>query len=157
MANQDPITSRIIGCAYRVSNELGSGFLEKVYENALAFELRRQGLGAVQQRGIEVHYEGQIVGDFIADLLVENQIIVELKAVRELEDIHVAQGINYLKATGLPTCLLINFGTPKIQIRRLMMDKANGRFNNILEEGLASAPSVGFPCGTELFASDGQR
>jgi len=97
------------------------------------------------------------VGDFVADLLVEGQIIVELKAVRELDATHVAQGINYLKATGLPTSLLINFGTPKIQIRRLMMDRASGQFSNVLEEGSGGTLSPGVPKETEFFASDGQR
>lgn len=127
MNERDPITTQIIGCAYQVSNELGPGFLEKIYENALAHELRKIGLNVVQQKGIEVHYDGVIVGEFVVDLLVERKILVELKAVREVDDIHLAQALNYLKATGLKTCLLINFGKPKIQIRRLMMDRSGGR------------------------------
>lgn len=123
MQDDDPLTSRIIGCAYRVANELGSGFLEKVYENALAHELRKAGLGVVQQHCIEVHYDGVKVGDYVADLLVEGQILIELKACKDLDEIHLAQCLNYLKATGLKVCLLMNFGRPKIQIRRLMMDQ----------------------------------
>jgi GxxExxY protein len=133
MTNRDPITSCIIGCAFKVANELGPGFLEKVYENALAIEIKKSGLKVVQQRGIEVHYAGQLVGDFIADLVVEERVIVELKAIRSLDDLHIAQGINYLKATGLSTCLLINFGTPKIQIRRLMADRTRGNFGSSME------------------------
>lgn len=123
MQDDDPLTSRIIGCAYRVANELGSGFLEKVYENALAHELRKAGLNFVQQHHIQVHYDGVVVGDYVADLLVEGQILIELKACKDLDDIHLAQCLNYLKATGLKVCLLMNFGRPKVQIRRLMRDQ----------------------------------
>jgi GxxExxY protein len=122
MQDDDPLTSQIIGCAYRVANGLGSGFLEKVYENALAHELRTAGLNVVQQHCIEVHYDGVKVGDYVADLLVEGQILIELKACKDLDEIHLAQCLNYLKATGLKVCLLMNFGRPKIQIRRLMRD-----------------------------------
>lgn len=122
MLDDDPLTSRIIGCAYRVANELGPGFLEKVHENALAHELRKVGFKVQQQHGIEVHYDGVKVGDYAADLLVEGQILIELKACRDLDEIHLAQCLNYLKATELKVCLLMNFGRAKIQIRRLMMD-----------------------------------
>ena len=114
------ITERIIGCAYVVANTLGHGFLEKVYENALAHELRKNGLAVEQQKAIKVHYDGVVVGDYVADLLVQGTILVELKAVRALDDIHVAQCLNYLKTAGLKVCLLFNFGTPKVQIKRLM-------------------------------------
>ena len=124
MHEDDPLTSRIIGCAYRVANELGSGFLEKVYENALAHELRKAGLNVVQQFGIVVHYDDVIVGDYVADLLVNNQVLIELKACKDLDDVHLAQCLNYLKATGQKVCLLMNFGRPKLQIRRLMMDRS---------------------------------
>jgi len=113
------ITETIIGCAYAVANTLGSGFLEKVYENALALELRAAGLLVEQQKAIEVRYRNTVVGEYIADLLVENRVLVELKAVKELDDIHLAQCLNYLKATGLKVCLLINFGSPKVQVRRI--------------------------------------
>jgi len=124
MQDDDPLTSKIIGCAYKVANELGSGFLEKVYENALAHELRKAGLNAAQQHGIPVHYDGVKVGDYVADLLVNDQILIELKACKDLDDVHLAQCLNYLKATALKVCLLMNFGRPKIQIRRLMMDQS---------------------------------
>ena len=101
-----------------MSNELGAGFLEKVYENALAHEIRKAGLQAEQQQPIQVHYDGVVVGDYVADLVVENAVLVELKAVKAFDNIHFAQCINYLKATGMQICLLINFGQPKIEIKR---------------------------------------
>ena len=115
----DPVTERIIGCAFRVANALGHGFVEKVYENALAHEMRKCGLGAVQQRGIVVFYDDVIVGEYTADLLVEDQVIVELKVVAGLSDVHLPQCRNYLRATGKSLCLLINFGRPKVEIRRV--------------------------------------
>jgi GxxExxY protein len=118
----DRTTEQIIGCAYTVSNSLGCGFLEKVYENALAHELRKTGLSVQQQHPIVVHYDGVVVGDFAADLLVDGQVLVELKAVKALDEIHAAQAMNYLQATGLGVCLLINFGKPRIQIRRIVKD-----------------------------------
>lgn len=114
------LTEKIIGCAYKVSNGLGCGFLEKVYENALAHELRKAGLRVRQQHPIQVFYDGVVVGDYVADLLVEESVILELKAVRELDDVHRAQGLNYLNATGLHLCLLINFGNPRADIRRIV-------------------------------------
>lgn len=118
----DGITHRVIGCAYKVGNGLGCGFLEKVYENALAHELRKTGLEVRQQHGIEVWYDGIVVGDYAADLLVGGQVLVELKATQALTAIHLAQCLNYLKATGLPICLLINFGTPRVEVRRVVHD-----------------------------------
>jgi GxxExxY protein len=115
----EPVTERIIGCAFRVANALGQGFVEKVYENALAHAMRKCGLGVVQQRGIVVCYDDVIVGEFAADLLVEDQVIVELKVVAALGDVHLPQCRNYLRATGKPLCLLINFGQPKVEIRRI--------------------------------------
>ena len=116
----DEITKKIIGCAYDVSNTLGSGFPEKIYENALCHRSIKEGLRAIQQYQMKVIYDGIVVGEFFADLLIEELVLVELKAVRELEDIHVAQALNYLKASGLPVCLLINFGRPKIEVRHFV-------------------------------------
>jgi GxxExxY protein len=116
------ITEAIIGCAYTVGNTLGPGFLEKVYENALAHDLRKAGLEVNQQHPIKVEYDKVVVGEYLADLFVENQVIVELKTVKQLAPSHMAQAINYLKATGLHICLLINFGKPKIQIKRIIND-----------------------------------
>ena len=116
------ITEKIIGCVYDVSNSLGCGFLEKVYENALAHELWKVGFTVNQQHAITVRYDGIIVGDFIADLLVEGSVLVELKTAKALDDAYMAQCINYLKATGLHICLLINFGKPKVEIKRIVLD-----------------------------------
>lgn len=116
----DQLTEKIIGGVFQVSNALGSGFLEKVYENALVLELRQLGLLLSQQHRIEVRYKGTVVGDFVADLLVEECVIVEIKAVKALDDIHTAQCLNYLKATGLQVCLLVNFGSPKAVVKRVV-------------------------------------
>lgn len=116
------ITEQIIGCAYTVGNQLGCGFLEKVYENALAHELRKAGVSVAQQQSIDVRYDGVVVGDYIADLLVAECVVVELKAVKALDDIHLAQCLNYLKATNLHVCLLINFGNPKVEVRRVVLN-----------------------------------
>ena len=117
--DHDPLTEVVIGLVFKVANYLGSGFLEKVYENALAFELQGAGVAFEQQVPITVFYKDQVVGSFVADLVIAGRLLVELKACRALEEAHTAQCLNYLKATALPTCLLINFGTPKPQIRRL--------------------------------------
>jgi GxxExxY protein len=114
------LSERIIGCAFTVANGLGSGFLEKVYENALAHELRKAGLTVAQQQGVSVIYDDVIVGEYAADLLVEAAVIVELKAVRALDDVHQAQCMNYLRATGMHLCLLLNFGRPRLEIRRIV-------------------------------------
>jgi GxxExxY protein len=119
------ITEKIIGCAYTVSNHLGSGFLEKIYENALAHEIRKTGLRVSQQYPIQVVYDKIIVGDYIADLLVEECVLVELKTVKSLEDIHIAQVINYLKAIGLTICLLFNFYGPRVETRRIVHNFQN--------------------------------
>ena len=115
------VTEQIIGCAFKVSNILGCGFLEKVYENALAHELSRSGLEVRQQHGIRVWYDGIVVGEYVADLLVEGLVLVELKAAKALDDVAAAQCINYLRATGLEVCLLINFGKPKVEVKRFVL------------------------------------
>ncbi len=113
------ITEKIIGCAYDVVNELGQGFLEKVYENSLCIELKEMGIPFKQQNKMDVMYKGNVVGHYVADILVNNEIIVELKTVCSIEKSHIAQCINYLKATGKPLGLIINFGNPKIEIKRI--------------------------------------
>ena len=113
------LTEKVIGCVYRVANTLGCGFLEKVYENALALELQKAGLGVRQQAPVQVRYDGAVVGEYVADLLVEGTVLLELKAVKAIEDVHFAQCLNYLKASGLPLGLLVNFGTPRVQIKRV--------------------------------------
>ena len=114
------ITEKIIGAAFQVSNTLGAGFLEKVYENALALELRKQGLQVEQQKPIQVLYEGTVVGEYVADLFIESAVVVELKACKQLDPMHMAQCLNYLKATDLKVALLFNFGSPKLEIKRVM-------------------------------------
>jgi len=116
------VTEKIINCIYRVSNTLGSGFLEKVYENALAIELQENGLKVIQQYPITVLYNRKPVGEFVADILLEDLVIVETKAVKVLDVVHSAQCMNYLKATGLKVCLLVNFGKPRAEIKRIVLD-----------------------------------
>jgi GxxExxY protein len=114
------LTEQIIGCAYAVGNTLGYGFLEKVYENALAHELAKSGIKVAQQYPIKVYYDGLCVGYYFADLIVDDRIIVELKAAKCLDDSHLAQCLNYLKATDLRLGLLINFGNKKVEVRRVV-------------------------------------
>jgi GxxExxY protein len=113
----ESLTETIIGCAFQVHNALGAGFLEKVYENAMQIELTKHGLNVRQQAPILVHYDGQVVGEFYADLWVEDCVIVELKAIRSLDKAHEVQLVNYLTATGIDTGLLLNFG-PSVQVKR---------------------------------------
>jgi GxxExxY protein len=113
-------TSKIIGAFYTVYNTLGHGFLEKVYENALAIELRKQGMVAEQQKRIEVFYDGERVGDYYADIVVDGCVVLELKAAEALAPEHEAQLINYLKGTVVEVGLLLNFG-PKPQLARRIL------------------------------------
>ena len=116
MKHED-LTSKIIACAYKIHNTLGFGFLEAVYQNALLIELLKTGLHAEKEKKIQVHYDSQLVGDYMADIIVENKIILELKSVKDLHPAHSAQLINYLKATGMEIGLLINFAE-SVQIKR---------------------------------------
>ena len=113
----EELTKIIIGCAYTVHNTSGAGFLEKVYENALCLELKKQGLDAIQQLPIKVYYNNQIVGDYYADIMVNNIIILKLKAVDILHPIHETQLVNYLNATRIDIGLLINFGR-SVEVKR---------------------------------------
>ena len=114
------LTATIISAAHTVSNALGAGFLEKVYENALAIELGKCGLSLSRQHRINVKYDGHVVGEYIADFLVAETVLIEVKAVTGLDNIHAAQCMNYLKATGLRICLLINFGRPRVEVKRIV-------------------------------------
>ena len=114
----DWITEKIIGCAYKVGSKLGCGFLENCYENALVYELKKAGLHVQQQVRLKVWYDDIVIGDYVADLIVEDLVLVELKAVSGLEAIHSAICINYLTATRLPVCLLINFGR-RVDVKRI--------------------------------------
>ena len=111
-------TEKIIRAAFAVHNTLGAGFAEKVYERALAKELRTSGLEVEQQKRMKVVYGGEPVGEFIADLLVDRSVIIELKAVRTIEKSFEDQLVHYLRATSLPVGLLLNFGGPSVQIKR---------------------------------------
>lgn len=113
----DDLTRRIIGCAYTVHNTLGPGFLEKVYENALRIELEKQGLTVKQQEPINVTYDGQVVGEYYADLWVAGRILIELKAVQTLVKEHEVKLVNYLTATSIDNGLLLNFGS-SVQVKR---------------------------------------
>jgi GxxExxY protein len=116
------ITYAINGAVFEVNNILGPGFLEKVYENALLVEFKRRGLKAKNQVPIKVSYKGGVVGDYTADLVVEDEVIVELKTVENLDKAHEAQLLNYLKATGLHVGLLVNFKHKKADIKRMVLD-----------------------------------
>ena len=112
------LTEKIIGCAFRVHNKMGFGFLESVYENCLLIELRRAGLSATSQTPINVYYDDELVGLFVADVMVEDAVIVELKSVRTTAAAHEVQLVNYLTATGKPVGLLLNFGETKVDVIR---------------------------------------
>ena len=116
------ITEKIIGASYNVHNTLGHGFLEKVYQNSLAIESRSLDFKVDIEKPIKVLYNGEIVGNYFADVVVDDKVIVEIKAVKDLSDIHEVQLVNYLKATGIEVGLLINFGT-SVQVKRRVMDK----------------------------------
>jgi GxxExxY protein len=114
----EELSRKILQACFEVSNELGIGFLESVYENALLIALRQKGLRAEEQIDLQVRFRGVVVGDFSVGILVENKILLELKAVAALVKEHQAQLINYLKATGMEVGMLINFGNPKLEYRR---------------------------------------
>ncbi|MGB5992997.1 MAG: GxxExxY protein [Desulfobacterales bacterium] len=116
------ITYKINGAVFEVNRVLGAGFLEKVYENALLFEIKKQGLKAERQVPIKVLYKKQLVGEYIADIFVEKKVVVEIKTVENLDKMHEAQLLNYLKATGLQIGLLVNFKHPKAEIKRMVLN-----------------------------------
>ena len=113
------LTDKIIACAYNVHNQLGFDFSEKVYENAMMIKIAQNGLVAVQQTPVNVFFEKQLVGEYFPDILVENKVIIELKAVSSLLKAHEAQLVNYLKATGIKVGLLVNFGEKLKIVRRV--------------------------------------
>ncbi len=115
------LVKQIIGAAFEVHNVLGYGFLEKVYENALLVELNQRGLHAEAQKQLKVKYKGAIVGDYIADLIVDDKVILELKAEEKYNKQHEAQLLNELKATGMKVGVLINFGREECELRRFVM------------------------------------
>ena len=116
----ETVSQRVIRCAFDVSNALGAGFLEKVYENALCVELGKNGLKFQSQKPLVVNYKGYQVGEYIADIVVEDKLLLELKALAALCSAHDAQVMNYLKATNIPVGLLLNFGRPKLGEKRIV-------------------------------------
>jgi GxxExxY protein len=118
---KDVLTEKIIEYAFKVHNTLGCGFLEKVYENSMMVELKKAGLNVQQQQSMSVKYEGVTVGDYIADLIVNGKVIIEIKSVNNLIKEHEVQLVNYLKATGINIGLLINFGR-SVEVRRKYRD-----------------------------------
>jgi GxxExxY protein len=115
------LSYKVVGIAMDVHNELGYGFLEKVYENALMVAFEENGIGAVQQFPIPVHFHGRVVGDYFADVLVENAVILELKAQDRIAEIHKVQTLHYLKATQYRLAILINFGKHRLEYERLFL------------------------------------
>ena len=116
------LTETIIGCAYRVYNKMGFGFLESVYEKCLLIELLKAGLDAEPQKPVTVSYDGETVGVFVADIIVNDTIILELKSVKRLVEAHEVQMVNYLVATGKPIGLLLNFGERQVEVKRKLKD-----------------------------------
>ena len=112
------LTQIVIGCAFNVYNTLGFGFLESVYEKSMLIELQKHTIKATAQSPIKVYYDSQMVGDFFADILIEDQLIIELKSVTQLNKMHEMQLVNYLNATGIEDGLLINFGPQKTEVKR---------------------------------------
>jgi len=112
------LTEKIIGCAYRVYNKMGYGFLESVYEKCLMIELEKAGFQAESQKPITVEYEGEVVGEFVADVVVEGSVILELKSVKRIVRAHEIQLVNYLAATGTEVGLILNFAEEKVEVKR---------------------------------------
>ena len=115
------LSYKVVGIAMDVFNGLGSGFLEKVYENAMMTLFRKEGINAQQQAPVKVHFHGEVVGDYFADILVDDRIILELKTVEKIIDVHRAQALNYLKATGKRLAISLNFGKEKLEYERLVL------------------------------------
>ena len=116
------LTEKIIGCAYQVYNRMGFGFLESVYEKCMLIELRKEGLSAESQKPITVYYDKVTVGEFIADIVVNATVILELKSVRRIIEAHEVQLVNYLVATGKEVGLILNFGERKVEVKRKVKD-----------------------------------
>ncbi|MBM3128646.1 MAG: GxxExxY protein [Chloroflexi bacterium] len=141
MYKRSEITEQVIKAFYNVYHKLGYGFLEKVYENAMMIELKKLGVKVESQARILVHYEGEVVGEYFADLFVEGKVIVELKAVQQIADEHEAQLLNYLKATPSEVGLILNFGS-KPQIARKVYDNERKGAMSWLKPVLLLVPSL---------------
>jgi len=127
----DDLTYKIIGCAMKVHNVLGNGFQEVIYQRCLAIELEKQGIHFFRERGMPIYYDDIAVGKRRADFIVENTLLIELKAVIKLEDVHLAQGLNYLEAYNIEKGLLINFGSPRLDVKRLFRKHKQATNNQI--------------------------
>ena len=114
------LTKVVIGASFEVANTLGRGFVEKVYANALGLELSSRGINVKREFQVKVFYKGKVAGDFVIDLWIENSLLVETKATSDLNNLHMAQSLNYLKASNLPLALLINFGSASVQAKRIV-------------------------------------
>jgi GxxExxY protein len=125
----DQLTYKIIGCAMRVHNTLGNGFQEVIYQRCLAIELEKQGIGFLRGQEMPIYYDDKAVGTRRADFIVGDSVLIESKAVIKLEDVHLAQGLNYLEAYKLEKGLLINFGSPSLEIKRLFRKQKHARNN----------------------------
>lgn len=136
------ITEQILGCAFEVINELGSGFLETVYEKALTIALKDKGFSVMNQYPINVYFRNKVVGEFYADLFVDNKVIVELKAVKSILPEHKAQVINYLKGTGIEVGLLINFGNQKLEYNRLYLPGSTNEENEQNEQDIQDTQDI---------------
>ena len=121
----EKLTEKVIGCAYKVFNKMGYGFLESVYEKCLLIELKKAGLNAEAQKPLTVHYDDQVVGEFVTDIIVEDSIILELKSVRRIIRAHEIQLVNYLVATGKEVGLILNFAEDKVQVKRKVRNLQN--------------------------------
>lgn len=141
MKHED-VTGAVIGCAFEVQGELGVGFIESVYRRSMAIAIRGRGFDVAVQQPLRVFFRGYCVGDFVADLIVDHRVLVELKAVRALAPEHHAQVINYLHATGIEVGLLINFGKPRVEYRRFCR---RADLNRMSSEERGSAPDAATP------------
>jgi GxxExxY protein len=120
-ADSDLLTERVLAAIFEVSNTLGAGFLEKVYQRALLAELRLRGIRVASEASFAVTYKGHPVGEYFADLLVEDLLVIELKCAERLSNEHIAQCLNYLRASGRTLCLLVNFQKPKVEWKRIVL------------------------------------
>ena len=127
----DELTYKIIGCAMKVHNTLGNGFQEVIYQRCLAIELEKQGIQFLREQEMPIYYDDRAVGTRRADFIVENSVLIELKAVIKLEDVHLAQGLNYLEAYKIEKGLLINFGSPSLEVKRLFRKQKHATDNRI--------------------------
>jgi len=126
---KDELTHKIIGCAMKVHSTMGNGFQEVIYQRCLAIEMEKQGLSFIREQEMPVCYEGIEVGTRRVDFFVEDKVLVEIKALIKLEDVHLAQGLNYLEAFNLETGLLLNFGSKSLEFKRLIKKKSKGARN----------------------------